>query len=334
MLLARQKGPVVRNITLPWSSVYLNWSRVDSLAPAMIDAPKELTYAPLTTKDIESVQRFVFFVGYARSGHSIVASLMDAHPEMVIAHEYDIFHPRYKGSGAIHLNRRLLYNSLYRNSYDSALYGWRNPMKSKKGYTLEVRKSWQGSFRMLRVIGDKAGGKSFLVYNTSRLGFLDIYHQIVEVVKVPVTLVHVVRNPYDMIATKTLYAASPTAIKLTNVSLEERYNNTELLDYEVRRMVWNANAIQGLLNDTRTTASVLEVHLADLVRDPKTTMLYVCRSLNVTCSEDYLQVCEHKVFREQPKTRGLLEWTQGYIEEVAEKMKHFSFFQRYSFDSD
>ena len=30
---------------------------------------------------------FVLFVGYPRSGHSIVASLLDAHPNVVIAQE-------------------------------------------------------------------------------------------------------------------------------------------------------------------------------------------------------------------------------------------------------
>src|SRR5687767_7508658 len=35
------------------------------------------------------VSSYVFFVGYPRSGHSLVGSLLDAHPDMAIAHEMD-----------------------------------------------------------------------------------------------------------------------------------------------------------------------------------------------------------------------------------------------------
>ena len=40
---------------------------------------------------INHVHRFLFFVMYARSGHSIIASMMDAHPNMVIAHKNALF---------------------------------------------------------------------------------------------------------------------------------------------------------------------------------------------------------------------------------------------------
>ena len=46
--------------------------------------------AKLPSEVINGIKKFVFFVGYAcaRSGHSIVGSLMDAHPHVVIAHEF------------------------------------------------------------------------------------------------------------------------------------------------------------------------------------------------------------------------------------------------------
>src|SRR5690349_21009491 len=35
------------------------------------------------------VERFCLFVGYPRSGHSLIGSLLNAHHEVVIAHEMD-----------------------------------------------------------------------------------------------------------------------------------------------------------------------------------------------------------------------------------------------------
>ena len=48
-------------------------------------------FVPLRKEDITDVKTFVVFVGFARSGHSIVGALMDAHPDMVIAYEYNVY---------------------------------------------------------------------------------------------------------------------------------------------------------------------------------------------------------------------------------------------------
>ena len=40
----------------------------------------------------------MFSVGHAHSGHSIVGSLMDSHPRIVISDEYDLFTELSSGS--------------------------------------------------------------------------------------------------------------------------------------------------------------------------------------------------------------------------------------------
>ena len=44
---------------------------------------------PITV--INHVHRFFFYFGYARSAHSVIASMLDAHPNVVIVHEYALF---------------------------------------------------------------------------------------------------------------------------------------------------------------------------------------------------------------------------------------------------
>ena len=45
--------------------------------------------SPVLTQDVVNhIEKFILFIGYPRSGHSIVGSLMDAHPHMVIANEF------------------------------------------------------------------------------------------------------------------------------------------------------------------------------------------------------------------------------------------------------
>ena len=58
---------------------------------------------------------------------------MDAHPNMIIAHEYMLLH-KY-----LLINRNILFNELYNNSVRAAHSGWRNDVTSKiKGYSLGV----------------------------------------------------------------------------------------------------------------------------------------------------------------------------------------------------
>ena len=38
----------------------------------------------------DGVETFVMFIGYPRSSHSLVAAILDAHPEIIIANEYHV----------------------------------------------------------------------------------------------------------------------------------------------------------------------------------------------------------------------------------------------------
>jgi hypothetical protein len=46
---------------------------------------------------VAGMTSFVAFVGYSRSGGSIVAALMDAHPKLVVVHELDLFESEENG---------------------------------------------------------------------------------------------------------------------------------------------------------------------------------------------------------------------------------------------
>ena len=134
-------------------------------------------FIPLSEENISGVKKFIFFIGYPRSSHSIIGSMMDAHPEVIIAHEYGLFR-QWGGKFKKHHDCQFLYNLLYKNSHNNALHGWRSDAKEKKGYDLEVGNTWQGAFKKLRIIGDKAGAVTSHQYNSSPSQFLNIYHQL------------------------------------------------------------------------------------------------------------------------------------------------------------
>ena len=93
-------------------------------------------------RDLET---FCTFIGYPRSGHTLIGSLLDAHPQAMIADELDAL--RYNQAG---FSRRQIFYLLLRNSRISAAGG-----RERTGYHYRVPGQWQGRFEKLRVIGDK-----------------------------------------------------------------------------------------------------------------------------------------------------------------------------------
>lgn len=284
----------------------------------------------LSKEEVEGVQKFVFFVGYPRSGHSIIASMMDAHPQMILAHEYNLFREWDKVLQKDY-RREFLYNALYRNSVANALSGWRSNASTIKGYTLGLDYKWQGRFSKLKVIGDKSGAVTSQMFSKDAGRFLEMVDELKETVGVGVRVIHVVRNPYDMISTRLLYEDGNKKVKLP-ASERRKHCNYYGISYHLNRTFSLINAVQEMLN--KTNLRKLELHLADLTQHPRATMISVCRFLGVPCPTDYLDACEKKVFNVLSKTRKLVQWPDDLVLEVYKRTRPYPFLWRYSFQGD
>ena len=151
----------------------------------LLNLAREKTGA--NTSDFDNIETYCMFIGYPRSGHSIVGSLLDAHDRIIIAHELNAL--KFIEAGCEY---RELYWLLLFNSQQFAQFG-----RTWGDYQYEVPGQWQGRFSDLRVIGDKKGGTSSMLIGR-RPGML---LQLEKTVPHPVRFIHVVRNPYDNIAT-------------------------------------------------------------------------------------------------------------------------------------
>ena len=70
---------------------------------------------------IAGVEKFVIFVGNIRSGHTMISSLMDANPNMVMSNEYLLFHRVCTQHMELLKNKtklfRILYESIWNESH-------------------------------------------------------------------------------------------------------------------------------------------------------------------------------------------------------------------------
>ena len=295
-------------------------------------------FSPLSSSDVEQVETFIFFLGHARSGHSIVGSILDAHPHVILAHEANLFltlnedlsskRPQYN-------NKSVIFNALWKNSFDSSTSGLRTEegKAHKKGYTLAIDGLYQGTFvAPIQVIGDKSGGHTTGLFCSDPLKWEQVFLKLNSVLNIPIKVIHVIRNPYDNIATSVIYQSK--GLTITKVKQHNRSHeaNVSIMGRLIKKYFDRFRAIQEAKR--KYDLNLLEVHGKDLIENPKATILSMCRFLGLSCSDDYLEICSSKLFKTESKTRYKITWTKKFLSAVQDSMMNFKSLKRYhSFDS-
>ena len=137
------------------------------------------------------------FIATAHSGHSLVGSLLDAHPMMLVANEDDIFsrylgHP---GNGYPRTpleTRDKIFDSIFSNSLKCALYSrWQHT------YNYTVPHGWGGHWMpgKLTVIGDKKGGTTSsrleALRSESEQKMVEVFQEFQATLGLPIHIIHV-----------------------------------------------------------------------------------------------------------------------------------------------
>lgn len=243
----------------------------------------------------EQIETYSMFIGHPRSGHTLVGSMLDAHPEAVIAHELDAL--RYFQAGFSQAQVfALILEKQRAESWWSA------------GYQYLVPDQWQGRYETLRVIGDKKGGVS-----TRRvLQHPRLLDRVQRRLRVPMRLVAVVRNPFDNITTMERYQRG---------SLRDAVDDYFLL-------------CRGVEQARRTFGeSLLILRHEDLLLDGAGFLRRLCGFLGIEPRDDWLDACTGMLFDSPHRTRESAAWTDDLIEHVVRRIDEFDFLRDYAFDS-
>ena len=79
---------------------------------------------------------------------------------------------------------------------------------------------------------------------------------------------------------------------------------------------------------------MLDIHIEDFIKDPKTSVTRLCSVLHVPCPQDYIESCYKKSYKNVIRTRDRIEWDPNIIKYISKHMTNYSFFQGYSFQND
>ena len=296
----------------------------ESLPPQQHKVSQELVPQSV----IDRIKTFIFFVGHPCSGHSIIGSLIDSHPHMVVSHEYTLF--RKLSTGALAPTKPEIFNALWKTSQAAALkHGVRSI--NKKGYTLFVDGLYQGRYvDYIDVIGDKRGDCTIEMFIKTPSDWLSVY-SILQSLNVTLKVIHVIRNPYDNIASMLFMYTSRTplgSIKQSNKT--HTFNSDLVLDWI--RVYFQLH--EGIVKVKKEyNLDIIEIHGKDLILDPKGTLLKLCNQLGVACSDDYLEMCNKKAYKTESRTRYLVKWTDMQLKLIQQNIKKYSCLKGYTFDS-
>ena len=282
--IGRRPHPVPRTVP-QWSARYV----------------RSVVEAVRTRRLVTDVERWCFFVGYARSGHTLVGSLLDAHPEIVISNELDAF--RYLDHG---FGRRQIYGLVL---WHERVYGY-----GKQGFDYSVPGGHQGTASRLRVIGDKRGAAT----GFRLAGDVTLIDRARRTTGVPIRAIQHSRNPFDVIA--------------TNATVESHDGTPRLVEAIRWFGMWSRNleVARGALRADEQ----LETRHERLVAAPVDELRRITAYLGVEAGPEYLERCGASVWESPRRSRHSVAWTDDQVDEVDALIRRYPWLDGYSFDSE
>jgi hypothetical protein len=244
------------------------------------------------------VRAYCMFIGYPRSGHTLTGALLNAHPDAVVAHELDALGYVQRGFSREQIYALLLKRDQWFTNNGSR---WHE-------FSYEVAGQWQGRFRELKVIGDKRGGGSSRRLTQSP----QLLDRLRQTVRVPLRVIHAVRNPYDNIA---------TIARRNECSLEDAAKSF------FRRAETNLRAIE-----TSPPGEIVTLRHEDFVAQPRRQLQELVRFIGLEADDAYLDACGKLVFESPKKSRNQAQWNDAVRASIQARIERIPFLRGYRFE--
>lgn len=280
-------------------------------------------YRPFAFTD---VNYFVQFLSFPRSGHSLIGSLLDAHPNAIVSHELDTMGLVHKG-----LPKRSVYGLIEINSDAFTQHG-----RFWNGFSYKVENQPHGYSENLTVIGDKKGDWAVRWFDKNP----QLISKLHQTVRNTPRWILVTRNPMDNIATLSLRKnRTYDKLRVQNRSgevfeakLQEKQESGNIAasvrddmisDYE--HLCKTITKMKGLISDE----NILHIIYEDFCKNPEVGLSRICEFLDIEASDGYLKNCSGKVRTSLNKSRNRVDWTAYQINKAKEITQNHEFLTVY-----
>jgi len=254
-------------------------------------------------KVFKDVRTYCMFIGSARTGHTLIASLIDAHPNAIISIELNVLEYIQRG-----YRKNQLFSMILNKSKLHAEKGmiW-------TGYPYFVENQMQGTFTSLIVIGDKKAGRSTEILMEKP----ELLFKLIQKWNIDFKFIHVIRNPYDVISS------------MARGGLKNRKVNSKLLDENIDRFFKRMETVKYL--KPQLGSSILEIHHERFIKKPIKGLEQILTFLGLKPNQNYLEDCANIVNSTPSMTRKLVDWSESQIERVKNESIKYTFLAWYTF---
>jgi len=248
--------------------------------------------------DQSSLKGFVIFIGFARSGSTLAGSIVNAHPDALVSVELNVM--RYLLPV---VSRTHLYSLIARNEkhFTEAGNEWTD-------YSYDISGASQGKVRDLRIIGDKkaAATTKLLAERPELLDRLSL------LTGLPVKVVHVVRNPFDVIAT-------------------QRKRGSRELDYSVDNYVGRVMQLNQVVSRI-PSEDLLSLKHDKLLSESSETIRNLFEFLELSCEDSVVNACASVIDAKPNKSRLEADWSTENLAKIERVIDQIQFLDGYSFE--
>ena len=250
------------------------------------------------------VRCVLIFLGYPRSGSSILGSILDAHKNILIAHEFNMLQYIQQG----YTSRQLFY-LLAKNSRQFTAKG-----RISSNYRGTIRGQFNGKARSIFVIGDKKAGATTNIFGNDR----DIESRLNNFFPA-LKFIHIVRNPFDMIASQA-YGGNERRLLASAADVWEAINFYTEKFRTIDRLI------------RKETLDIFSLNYELLLDDPGTIIKQLLNWINVPDYKGYISSCKNHLFNLPHRSRDKVPWTNEQIQEVRLLISNYDFLKGYSFE--
>lgn len=280
-------------------------------------------------RELRHIETFVQFAGFPRSGHSLIGSIIDAHPEARVSHELDAMGLLNRG-----MPQTAIFALIDRMAQEFTRHG-----RYWNGHSYLVPGAHHDTAAPLRVIGDKKGDVAvrWIARNPALLDQLQRSDWPVK------KWILVLRNPYDNIATMSLREGRVYDQLRSDTNSSEDFHRalrekqaegviaSQALDNQIDEYARLCRTVDEMKHKT-APANWLDLSHEELTADPAAQISRLIGFLDLPPVPDYVEQCAAMVHPRSHQTRDLLVWPAATRERVQALCREFSFLKPYEAD--
>jgi hypothetical protein len=247
-------------------------------------------------KDTKEMTSFCLFIGYPRTGHTLVSSIIDAHPDAIISRKPASVGlvPHFSGNQIVEL--------CLRNSKKVA-----TNINTKMKYEYNIPGQWQGRYRNIKVVGNRNAPVTLDAFSHSP----GLHKQLKNKLGSNIRFIHVVRDPFDTIS---------------RIEIQNKLSFEDAASWFLSLCKQYSDFSNRLPEQDQL---IHTIHLEDLISDPKLEISTMLNFLELEVDEEFLSACASIIWSKPSKTREKRAWTAKDRDLVNNISSQFDFLQHY-----